>query len=66
MEKTGYAGDSAAKITELLPGWSVKKVKRMGASAVKLLIYFRPDLKDVASKQLDLVARLADQCIEQE
>lgn len=66
MEKTGYAGDSAAKITELLPGWSVKKVKRMGASAVKLLIYFRPDLKNVASKQLDLVARLADQCIEQE
>lgn len=66
MEKTGYAGDSAARITELLPGWNVKKAKRMGASAVKLLIYFRPDLKDVASKQLDLVARLADQCIEED
>jgi tagatose 1,6-diphosphate aldolase len=38
----------------------------MGASAVKLLIYFRPDLKDVASKQLDLVARLAAQCIEED
>jgi len=38
----------------------------MGASAVKLLIYFRPDLKDVASKQLDLGARLADQCIEED
>jgi len=63
MEKTGYAGDSAARITELLPGWDVKKAKRMGASAVKVLIYFRPDLKDVASKQLDLVARLADQCL---
>jgi tagatose 1,6-diphosphate aldolase len=63
MEKTGYAGDSTARITELLPGWSVRKAKRMGASAVKLLIYFRPDLKDVASKQLDLVARLAAQCI---
>jgi tagatose 1,6-diphosphate aldolase len=63
MEKTGYSGDSTARITELLPGWSVRKAKRMGASAVKLLIYFRPDLKDVASKQLDLVARLAAQCI---
>jgi tagatose 1,6-diphosphate aldolase len=63
MEKTGYSGDSTARITELLPGWSVKKAKRMGASAVKLLIYFRPDIKDVASKQLDLVARLAAQCI---
>ncbi|MGA8848667.1 MAG: tagatose 1,6-diphosphate aldolase [Dehalococcoidia bacterium] len=66
MEKTGYSGDSTARITELLPGWSVKKVKRMGASAVKLLIYLRPDLKDVASKQLDLVARLADQCLEED
>jgi tagatose 1,6-diphosphate aldolase len=63
MEKTGYSGDSNARITELLPGWSVRKAKRMGASAVKLLIYFRPDIKDVASKQLDLVARLAAQCI---
>jgi tagatose 1,6-diphosphate aldolase len=66
MEKTGYTGDSTARITELLPGWSVKKAKKMGASAVKLLIYFRPDLKDVASKQLDLVARLADQCLEED
>jgi tagatose 1,6-diphosphate aldolase len=66
MEKTGYSGDSTARITELLPGWSVSKAKRMGASAVKLLIYFRPDLKDVASKQLDLVARLADQCLEED
>jgi len=66
MEKTGYTGDSTARITELLPGWSVKKAKKMGASAVKLLIYFRPDLKDVALKQLDLVARLADQCLEED
>jgi tagatose 1,6-diphosphate aldolase len=66
MEETGYTGHSTARITELLPGWSVKKAKKMGASAVKLLIYFRPDLKDVASEQLDLVARLADQCIEED
>jgi tagatose 1,6-diphosphate aldolase len=66
MEKSGYAGESTARITELLADWSVRKVKKMGASAVKLLIYFRPDLKDVASKQFDLVARLADQCIEED
>jgi len=66
IEKTGYTGDSTARITELLPGWSVKKVKKMGASAVKLLIYFRPDLKDVASRQLDLVGRLADQCLKED
>jgi len=66
MEKTGYSGDSTARITELLPGWSVGKAKRMGASAVKLLIYFRPDLKDVTSKQLELVAKLADQCLKED
>ena len=65
-EKTGYTGDSTARITELLPGWSIKKAKKMGASAVKLLIYFRPDLQDIASKQLDLVASLADQCVEED
>lgn len=66
LEKTGYTGSSMARITELLPDWNVRKVKKLGASAVKLLIYFRPDLKDVASRQLDLVARLADQCIEED
>jgi len=66
MEKTGYSGARAARITELLPDWSVGKVKKMGASAVKLLVYFRPDLEDVAAKQLDLVARLADQCLEED
>jgi len=66
LEKSGYTGDSTARITELLPGWGVKKARKMGASAVKLLIYFRPDLKDIASKQLDLVARLADQCLEED
>jgi tagatose 1,6-diphosphate aldolase len=66
LEKTGYGGDRGARITELLPGWSVRKAKKMGASAVKLLIYYRPDLKDVAAKQLDLVAMLADQCLEED
>jgi tagatose 1,6-diphosphate aldolase len=65
-EKTGYSGDSAARITELLPDWSVKKVKKLGASAVKLLLYFRVDLKEVASKQLDLVGKVAKQCIEED
>lgn len=66
LEKTGYSGEKTARTTELLPDWSVEKVKRMGASAVKLLVYFRPDLKDIASRQLDLLARVADQCIKED
>ncbi len=66
MEKSGHSGTTTARITELLPGWNARKARKMGASAVKLLIYFRPDLKDVAARQLDLVARLADQCLEED
>jgi len=66
MEKSGYSADGSGRVTTLLPGWSVEKAKKMGASAVKLLIYFRPDLKDNASRQLDLVAGLAEQCIDED
>ncbi|MBI4286444.1 MAG: tagatose 1,6-diphosphate aldolase [Chloroflexi bacterium] len=66
IEQTGYTGDSTARLTELLPNWGVKKIKKLGASAVKLLIYFRPDLKDIAARQLDLVARVADECIRED
>jgi tagatose 1,6-diphosphate aldolase len=63
LEETGYTGEPSARLSTVLSGWSVAKVKRMGASAVKLLIYFRPDIKAVAAKQLDLVSRLADECL---
>jgi len=64
LEKTGYSGEATARRTEILPDWSVRKIKKMGASAVKLLIYFRPDLKREAENQLDLVARVAEQCVD--
>jgi tagatose 1,6-diphosphate aldolase len=66
LEKTGYTGESTARITELLPDWGVTKIKRLGASAVKLLIYFRVDLEDIAAKQLKLVEKVARECIEQD
>jgi len=66
MEKTGYGGETTARTTELLSDWSVAKAKRMGASAVKLLVYFRPDLEELSSRQLDVVAGLAEQCIEED
>jgi len=66
LEKTGYTGSEVARITEILPGWGVKKVKKLGASACKLLVYFRPDSGDTASRQLELVARLAAECQEED
>ncbi len=63
-EKTGYTGKSGARITELLADWSVEKIKRLGASAVKVLVYFRPDLDDITQRQLKLLTTLAQECAE--
>ncbi|MCD6230643.1 MAG: tagatose 1,6-diphosphate aldolase [Dehalococcoidia bacterium] len=62
IEKSGYSGSSGSRITELLPNWNVRKIKKMGATAVKLLLYYRPDLDDVSEKQLELVGKLALDC----
>jgi tagatose 1,6-diphosphate aldolase len=64
IEATGYSGEKESRLTEILGAWSVEKIKRMGASAVKILVYYRPDLKQLASKQLDTVNTVARECIE--
>jgi tagatose 1,6-diphosphate aldolase len=64
LEATGYAGDRENRLTRLLEGWSVAKTKRMGASAVKLLLYYRPDFNELADVQLDTGNAVARDCIE--
>jgi tagatose 1,6-diphosphate aldolase len=43
IESTGYGGSPTARQSQVLPGWSVEKARRMGASMVKLLVYYHPD-----------------------
>src|SRR6266511_4183413 len=43
VESTGYTGEANARQAQIIPGWSVEKARRMGASAVKLLVYYHPD-----------------------
>ncbi len=63
IEATGYQSDPQGRITTLLDGWSVEKIKRMGASAVKILVYYRPDLAEVANKQLKTIEKVAQECL---
>ncbi|MFC1991217.1 tagatose 1,6-diphosphate aldolase [Chloroflexota bacterium] len=63
IEASGYSGGDEQRITGLLDNWGVEKIKRLGASAVKILLYYRPDLKQIAGEQLETVRRLAEQCI---
>jgi tagatose 1,6-diphosphate aldolase len=46
----------------VLSGWSAARAKRMGASAVKLLVYYHPD-SPKASEIENLVKQVADECI---
>ncbi|MFH0914200.1 MAG: tagatose 1,6-diphosphate aldolase [Chloroflexota bacterium] len=62
LEASGY-GDPQYRVTEQLKEWSVEKIKRVGASAVKLLLYYRPDLVELAEKQRDMVKDVAQECI---
>ncbi|MEE9583477.1 MAG: tagatose 1,6-diphosphate aldolase [Dehalococcoidales bacterium] len=63
IEATGYEGGKEHRLTRLLDGWGVAKIKRMGAAAVKLLVYYRPDLKKLAVEQLNTVNKVARECI---
>jgi len=62
VESTGYTGDPTARHAQILPGWSVEKAKRMGASAIKLLVYYHPDSAS-ASEIESFTKQVADDCI---
>lgn len=62
LEETGYENDAQGRVTSLLPEWSVEKIKRMGASAVKILLYYRPDLAENAASQREVTALVGSQC----
>ncbi len=62
LEATGYEGDSTARQSRVLPGWSVEKAKRFGANAVKLLVYYHPDAPTAAETE-SLVCQVAADCL---
>jgi tagatose-1,6-bisphosphate aldolase len=63
LDATGYTGEPEARQSQVLPGWSVAKARRMGANAVKLLVYYHPE-SPTASDIETLVRRVAADCVE--
>ncbi|MDZ4159452.1 MAG: tagatose 1,6-diphosphate aldolase [Anaerolineaceae bacterium] len=61
VEETGYTGKPDARQCQVLPGWSVEKARLMGASGVKLLVYYHPQSK-LAKPQRDLISAVAETC----
>ncbi|MEI6291849.1 MAG: hypothetical protein WCP19_15620, partial [Chloroflexota bacterium] len=62
VESTGYTGDATARKGQIIPGWSVEKAKRMGASMIKLLVYYHPDSPTAAESEA-FTAGIAAECV---
>ncbi len=62
VEATGYTGDPTGRVSQVLLGWSVGKISRLGASGVKLLLYYHPD-SDQARHQEELLSEVAEGCV---
>ena len=61
LERTGYRGDPAARVSELLAGWNPQRVLQLGASGVKLLVYYHPEAPTALAIEA-LVRQTADAC----
>src|SRR5712691_10127548 len=63
LETSGYEKKGNWRLTTLLDGWTVEKVKRLGASAAKLLVFFNPDApREVVDHQVKIVRDVAGEC----
>jgi tagatose 1,6-diphosphate aldolase len=62
VEATGYAGEPHARLARILPGWSVEKARRMGASMIKLLVYYHP-LSPTAGEIEAFIAQVAEESL---
>ncbi|MCG2784256.1 MAG: tagatose 1,6-diphosphate aldolase [Anaerolineae bacterium] len=62
VESTGYGGEATARRGKVIPGWSVEKAKRMGASMIKLLVYYHPD-SPTADEAETFTTQIAAECV---
>ncbi len=63
VEKSGADKNSrGAPLGEIEAGWSVAKIKRFGADAVKLLAQFEPTEEQSAEHQFALIQSVSEEC----
>jgi tagatose 1,6-diphosphate aldolase len=63
LERTGYTGERTARVSQALPDWNADKAVQMGASGVKLLVYYHPDAPTAPQAEA-LVRQVAASCLE--
>ncbi|MCP4165127.1 MAG: tagatose 1,6-diphosphate aldolase [Chloroflexi bacterium] len=60
LERSGYEGESHARRVLFDSEWTVEKIKRMGASAIKFLLYYHPGAESAAFQEEALRRVVAD------
>ncbi len=62
-EESGYDNTKPGRLPDLLPHLSVKRIKELGADAVKILIYYTPfDASDVKDIKHAFIERIGAEC----
>jgi tagatose 1,6-diphosphate aldolase len=61
LEQFGYEGPPEGRLTATIEGWSVARIKRVGAAAVKLLLFYHPR-SAAAARQEAFLAGVAEDC----
>ena len=62
LEEQGCEGSPHARQTSLLDDWSVEKAVRLGASGIKLLIFYHPDAGAATVRQDELIKAVIEDC----
>lgn len=62
LEKSGYSGDATYRKVDFDPTWTIEKIRRMGASAVKLLVYYHPHSGALAEEIEGVVSQILAEC----
>ena len=57
---TGSTGDPLNRTTGLVENWSVEKTVRMGASGVKMLLYYNPEASEAGEREAIVQEVVAD------
>ena len=64
LEDSLFEETPGGRLSADIDDWSVSKIKRMGADAVKVLAWYRPDAEPaVCRSQQDLVKRIGEDCV---
>ena len=62
-EESGYDNSRPGRLPDLLPHWSVRRLKEAGADCVKVLIYYTPfDTAEVNEEKHAFIERIGDEC----